>query len=92
MVGMAAGSVWLFAVYKDILSTKTWPIYLAGQNELFHFAFPIDHPAKRQCRVSQAPEDEPKLENHPQQASNGTTIEPMVGHIPLDRKRKKKTH
>ncbi|KAJ5471566.1 hypothetical protein N7530_008923 [Penicillium desertorum] len=39
---------------------------------------PIDRPAKRQCRVSQAPEDEPKLENHPQQAPNGTTIEPKV--------------
>ncbi|CAP87137.1 hypothetical protein PCH_Pc24g02290 [Penicillium rubens Wisconsin 54-1255] len=39
---------------------------------------PIDQPAKRQCRVSHAPEDEPKLENHPQQGSNGTTIEPKV--------------
>ncbi|CAG8260736.1 unnamed protein product [Penicillium nalgiovense] len=39
---------------------------------------PIDRPAKRQCRVSQAPEDEPKLENHPQQASNDTTIEPKI--------------
>ncbi|CAG8571124.1 unnamed protein product [Penicillium salamii] len=37
---------------------------------------PIDRPAKRQFRVSQAPEDEPKLESHPQQAPNGTTIEP----------------
>jgi hypothetical protein len=27
---------------------------------------PVDRPVKRQCRVSQAPEDEPKLENHPQ--------------------------
>jgi hypothetical protein len=43
---------------------------------------PIDRPAKRQRRVSQAPEDEPKLENHPQQAPNGTTIEPKVGHPP----------
>ncbi|KAJ5202993.1 hypothetical protein N7449_005072, partial [Penicillium cf. viridicatum] len=39
---------------------------------------PIDRPAKRQYRVSQAPEDEPKLENHPEQASNGTTIEPKI--------------
>ncbi|CAI7673214.1 unnamed protein product [Penicillium viridicatum] len=39
---------------------------------------PVDRPAKRQCRVSQAPEDEPKLESHPQQASNGTTIEPKT--------------
>ncbi|CAG8070403.1 unnamed protein product [Penicillium salamii] len=37
---------------------------------------PINRPAKRQCRVSQAPEDEPKLESHLQQAPNGTTIEP----------------
>ncbi|CDM38547.1 unnamed protein product [Penicillium roqueforti FM164] len=37
---------------------------------------PINRPAKRQCRVSQAPEDRPILETHPQQASNGTTIEP----------------
>ncbi|KAJ5051349.1 hypothetical protein NUH16_003488 [Penicillium rubens] len=39
---------------------------------------PIDRPAKRQCRVSQAPEDEPKLENQPQQVTNGTTIEPKI--------------
>ncbi|OQE07153.1 hypothetical protein PENFLA_c177G00910 [Penicillium flavigenum] len=39
---------------------------------------PIDRPAKRQCRVSQAPEDEPKLENHPQQSSDGITIEPNI--------------
>ncbi|KAI3182846.1 hypothetical protein DTO027I6_10108 [Penicillium roqueforti] len=39
---------------------------------------PIDRPVKRQCRVSQDPEEEPKLENHPQQASNGTTIEPKI--------------
>jgi hypothetical protein len=51
---------------------------------------PIDRPAKRQCRVSQAPEDESKLENHPQQASNGTTIEPKVSHIPLAGNEKKK--
>ncbi|CAG8062969.1 unnamed protein product [Penicillium salamii] len=37
---------------------------------------PIDWPAKRQCRVSQAPEDEPKLKNQPQQVTNSTTIEP----------------
>ncbi|OQE53039.1 hypothetical protein PENNAL_c0480G00235, partial [Penicillium nalgiovense] len=39
---------------------------------------PIDRPAKRQCRVSHAPEDEPKLENQPQQVTNGTTIEPKI--------------
>ncbi|KAI1829412.1 hypothetical protein DTO027I6_9627 [Penicillium roqueforti] len=39
---------------------------------------PIDRPAKRQCRISEAPVDEPKLESHPQQAPNGTTIEPKV--------------
>ncbi|CAI7611406.1 unnamed protein product [Penicillium viridicatum] len=39
---------------------------------------PIDRPAKRQCRVSQAPEDKPKLENLPQQVTNGTTIEPKI--------------
>ncbi|KAI1829247.1 hypothetical protein DTO027I6_9987 [Penicillium roqueforti] len=39
---------------------------------------PIDRPAKRQCRVSQAPKDEPKLENHPQQSSDGITIEPKI--------------
>jgi hypothetical protein len=41
---------------------------------------PIDRPAKRQRRVSHDAEDEPKMENHPQQPSNGTTIEPKVGH------------
>ncbi|CAG8905538.1 unnamed protein product [Penicillium nalgiovense] len=39
---------------------------------------PVDRPAKRQCRVSHAPEDEPKLENQPQQVTNGTTIEPKI--------------
>ncbi|CAG8219014.1 unnamed protein product, partial [Penicillium nalgiovense] len=39
---------------------------------------PIDRPAKRQCRVSQAPEDGPKLESHPQPPSNGTTTEHKV--------------
>ncbi|CAG8881938.1 unnamed protein product [Penicillium nalgiovense] len=39
---------------------------------------PIDRPAKRQCRVSQALEDEPKLENQPQHVTNGTTIEPKI--------------
>ncbi|OQE65465.1 hypothetical protein PENNAL_c0205G07675 [Penicillium nalgiovense] len=38
----------------------------------------IDRPAKRQCRVSQAPKDEPKLENHSQQSSDGITIEPKI--------------
>jgi hypothetical protein len=33
-----------------------------------------------------------KLKNHPQQASNGKTIEPKVGHIPHGRKRKKPTN
>ncbi|CAG8097780.1 unnamed protein product [Penicillium nalgiovense] len=40
--------------------------------------FPNYRPAKRQRRVSQAPEDESELENHPQQTSNGTTIESKV--------------
>ncbi|KAI1828822.1 hypothetical protein DTO027I6_10248 [Penicillium roqueforti] len=39
---------------------------------------PIDRPAKRQCRVSQAPEDGPRLQTHPQQTSNSTTIEPKI--------------
>ncbi|KAJ5193615.1 hypothetical protein N7491_000946 [Penicillium cf. griseofulvum] len=34
---------------------------------------PIDRPAKRQCRVSQAPEDEPKLENQ-------IAIMDIIGH------------
>ncbi|CAG8093136.1 unnamed protein product [Penicillium nalgiovense] len=46
--------------------------------EMDHPTSPIDRPAKGQWRVSQAPEDEPKLENHPQQASNGRTIEPKI--------------
>jgi hypothetical protein len=41
---------------------------------------PIDRPAKRQRRVSQDGEDESKLENHPQESSNGTIIEPKVSH------------
>ncbi|KZN93936.1 hypothetical protein EN45_041230 [Penicillium chrysogenum] len=40
--------------------------------------YPIDRPAKRQCRVSHGPEDQPKLENQPQQGTNGTTIEPKI--------------
>ncbi|KAJ9481253.1 hypothetical protein VN97_g12240 [Penicillium thymicola] len=39
---------------------------------------PCDRPAKRQCRVSQDAEDEPKLESQPQQSSNCTIIEPEV--------------
>ncbi|CAG7936644.1 unnamed protein product [Penicillium nalgiovense] len=39
---------------------------------------PCDRPAKRQCRVSHDPEDDNKLQNHPQQSSNGTIIEPEV--------------
>ncbi|KAJ9481158.1 hypothetical protein VN97_g12342 [Penicillium thymicola] len=39
---------------------------------------PCDRPAKRQCRVSHNPEDENKLQNHQQQSSNGTIIEPEV--------------
>ncbi|KAI3091387.1 hypothetical protein CBS147333_10300 [Penicillium roqueforti] len=39
---------------------------------------PCDRPAKKQCRVSQGPEDENKLQSHPQQSSNGTIIEPEV--------------
>ncbi|KAJ5382088.1 uncharacterized protein N7496_004516 [Penicillium cataractarum] len=33
---------------------------------------PCDRPAKRQCLVSHDPEDENKLQSHPQQSSNGT--------------------
>ncbi|CAG8179910.1 unnamed protein product [Penicillium nalgiovense] len=62
--------------YKWPWRTSSDPIHLDDQNGPSHF--PIDRPVKRQCRVSQAPEDESKLENHPQQASNGTTIEPKV--------------
>ncbi|KAI1829396.1 hypothetical protein DTO027I6_9611 [Penicillium roqueforti] len=43
---------------------------------------PIDRPAKRQRLVSQDGEDEPSLNNRPQQSSNGTIIEPK---IPLTR-------
>ncbi|KAL2698264.1 hypothetical protein AAEP93_010974 [Penicillium crustosum] len=39
---------------------------------------PNDRSAKRQRRVSQDAEDEPKLENHPQQPLNGIIIEPEV--------------
>ncbi|KAJ5035199.1 hypothetical protein NUH16_005029 [Penicillium rubens] len=39
---------------------------------------PCDRPAKRQCLVSHDPEDENKLQSHPQQSSNGTIIEPEV--------------
>ena len=35
---------------------------------------PIDQPAKRQCRVFQAPEDEPNSGSHPKQASNDSGI------------------
>jgi hypothetical protein len=40
----------------------------------------IDRPAKRQRRVSQDAENEPKMEYHLQKYSNGTAIEPKVGH------------
>ncbi|CAG8089022.1 unnamed protein product [Penicillium nalgiovense] len=43
---------------------------------------PIDRPAKRQRLVFQDKEDEPSLDNRPQQSSNGTIIEPK---IPLTR-------
>ncbi|CAG7955175.1 unnamed protein product [Penicillium salamii] len=39
---------------------------------------PCDRPAKRQCRVSLDPEDENKLQSHPQQSSDGATIEAEV--------------
>ncbi|OGE46402.1 hypothetical protein PENARI_c297G10414, partial [Penicillium arizonense] len=43
---------------------------------------PIDRPAKRQRRVSQDGEDESKLENHPQESSNGTIVEPKTPVTP----------
>jgi hypothetical protein len=49
----------------------------------------IDRPAKRQRQVSQDAEDQSKLETHPQQYSNGTTIEAKVSHILFGRKRTK---
>jgi hypothetical protein len=49
---------------------------------------PIDRPAKRQRQISQETEDEHKMEIHPQQFSNATTIEPKVGHTLFGRKPK----
>jgi hypothetical protein len=46
----------------------------------------IDRPAKRQRRVSQSAEDEPKMEHHLQKYANGTAIEPKVGHTLLGTK------
>ncbi|CAI7661406.1 unnamed protein product [Penicillium palitans] len=40
--------------------------------------FPWERPAKRQCWVSLVPEDEKKLESHPQQSSDGATIKPEI--------------
>ncbi|KAJ5871106.1 uncharacterized protein N7529_003459, partial [Penicillium soppii] len=37
-----------------------------------------DRPAKRQCRASQDPKDENKLQSHPQQSSDAATIEAEV--------------
>jgi hypothetical protein len=61
-------------------SCSHWNLFSISGFFLFPSQRGIDLPwvAKRQCRVSHAPEDEPKLENQPQQASNGTTIEPKV--------------
>ncbi|CRL27326.1 unnamed protein product [Penicillium camemberti] len=39
---------------------------------------PCERPAKRQCLVSHDPKDENKLQNHLQQPSNVTIIEPEV--------------
>ncbi|KAJ5033230.1 hypothetical protein NUH16_003146 [Penicillium rubens] len=39
---------------------------------------PCDRPAKRQCRISHDPEDEKKLQSHPQQSPNSTIIEPEL--------------
>ncbi|KAJ5776692.1 uncharacterized protein N7511_001703 [Penicillium nucicola] len=39
---------------------------------------PIGRAAKRQCRESQRAEDKPNLENHPQESSNCTIIEPKI--------------
>ncbi|CAG8049935.1 unnamed protein product [Penicillium salamii] len=39
---------------------------------------PCDPLAKRQCQVSNHPEDENKLQNHPRQSANGTIIDPEV--------------
>ncbi|KAL2699370.1 hypothetical protein AAEP93_009345 [Penicillium crustosum] len=43
----------------------------------------IDRPAKRQRQVLQDAEDQSKLETHPQQSSNGTTIEAKSPVTPL---------
>ncbi|CRL30839.1 unnamed protein product [Penicillium camemberti] len=45
---------------------------------------PIDRPAKRQRRVSQDAKDQSKLEIHPQQSSNGTTVKAKVALKLLD--------
>jgi hypothetical protein len=47
----------------------------------------IDWPARRQRRVFQDAEDEPKMEHHLQTYSNGTAMEPQVGHTLFDTKR-----
>jgi hypothetical protein len=39
---------------------------------------PIERPAKRQCRASEDTEDVNKLQSHPQQTSDGATIEAEV--------------
>ncbi|CAG8217092.1 unnamed protein product [Penicillium nalgiovense] len=47
---------------------------------------PCDRPAKRQCRVSEDPEDENKLQSHPQISSDGATIGAEGAHaVPLRR-------
>ncbi|KAI3281347.1 hypothetical protein DTO002I6_9846 [Penicillium roqueforti] len=40
--------------------------------------FPIDRPAKKQYRVSHNSGVKPKLQNHPQESSDGTAIEPKI--------------
>jgi hypothetical protein len=47
----------------------------------------IDRPAKRKRRVSQDLEDEIKLQSHPQQSSDGATIEAEVSQALFDNNR-----
>jgi hypothetical protein len=47
---------------------------------------PCDRPAKRQRRISHDAEDENKAQSHPQQPSDGATIEAEVSQALFDSK------
>ena len=83
---MTAASAWLVNYNLPSSTILIKPILMTTMDHRTA-PFPVDRPAKRQCRVSQAPEYKFKLENHPQQVANGTNIEPKVDHPPLGRNR-----